>query len=534
MADTRLIAGNSSKGPISGALVRAYEVDDRGNRTAVAIAETRTDASGNWSLNIPFAVGDLVIESSGGVYVDEADPEPNPALRRTIALKPADTFSALLPANAPTVAINAFTDALLRKARLETQGNNFFQVYELNRSFFNSAFGFDIVTVQPADPINPDSSSSIQSRQYAMALGAFANIINSVAIENAESIPSFGIISAVISDLSDCVIDGRSVAGAITDITIPEISLNSELIRFRNNNFSAYGDTPLLTIRQFECARSGQLADQTGPAFLFLPDDISLESTDGEAVDSNYEPLQDRLRLIHAVDDRDGPVAFSTSIPDSLNIGSTSIAFSASDQAGNTTLATVVVNLRSPEPPVITAPANIFERIPPAGYSQLSLGQPQVSDNVSSGSGLVVTNDAPVQGFSRGITIVTWTVTDEIGLSAQAEQRVRMGIVDIDPRLPIGPPGTQLPVFSDHVPIDELPGSGNSPARATADLLADNDGDGLSNIFELIRGWNPAATDSDHDGVSDGVELEIGSDPLMASVAIRVFASDKDTEQIYS
>ncbi|MBT8130697.1 MAG: hypothetical protein KJO35_00380, partial [Gammaproteobacteria bacterium] len=185
--DTRLISGNTSKGPIGGALVQAYAVDDRGSRQGDPIAEARTDANGNWSMNIPFPVGDLLIESSGGVYVDEADPEPDPTLRRSITLSPTDTFSALLPANAASVAINAYTDALLRKARLETQGENFFQVYELNRSFFNSAFGFDIVTVQPADPIDPAAGSSVQERQYAMALGAIANVINSTAIENAQS-----------------------------------------------------------------------------------------------------------------------------------------------------------------------------------------------------------------------------------------------------------------------------------------------------------------------------------------------------------
>jgi hypothetical protein len=49
-----------------------------------------------------------------------------------------------------------------------------------------------------------------------------------------------------------------------------------------------------------------------------------------------------------------------------------------------------------------------------------------------------------------------------------------------------------------------------------ADAAGDTDGDGLTNLQEFQRGTNPRQRDSDGDGISDGLEVQIGTDPLDA------------------
>ena len=45
-------------------------------------------------------------------------------------------------------------------------------------------------------------------------------------------------------------------------------------------------------------------------------------------------------------------------------------------------------------------------------------------------------------------------------------------------------------------------------------ILLDSDRDSLDNIREMIEGTDPYIADSDGDGVLDGEEVAIGSDPL--------------------
>lgn len=367
---SRVVSGNVSKGPLNGATIRVYEIDAHGIRQGSFLAETATDAGGNWALSVPVDVDNLVIESSGGVYVDEADSEPDPNLRRSIQLAADDSFSAVLPATAGSVAINVYTDALLRKSRYETQGANFFEVYELNRSFMNAAFGFDITTTQPADPIAPDTAASLQSRSYAMALGGAANAVNALSIANDFVVGSYPVIAAMMDDLTDCVIDGHGVAGPVQGVTTLILDLNSEILRFRNNNFNAYQGTPLLQIDQSECARSGQLPDRIAPEFFGLPGDFAVGTSDEQGIASSAPTVQENLQDIQAVDDRDGAVSVVSDISDILPIGENLVTFTASDLTGNTrtveltiTVILLTVQELQPGPPAEREIPPIFQPI---------------------------------------------------------------------------------------------------------------------------------------------------------------------------
>ncbi len=453
----RVLSGTASKGPLTGATIRVYDIDARGQRQGPVLAQTTTDSAGNWTLSLAGAVGNLLIESSGGLYVDEADPEPDPGQRRTIQLAADNSFSALVPADATSAAINVYTDALLRKSRHETQGANFFDVYQLNRSFFNAAFGFDITSIQPADPVAPDDAASLQEKLYAMALGGAANAINALAIANQLPVANYQIISGFIDDLSDCVIDGQGVSGPVQGIATLTVSLNAEILRFRNNNFHAYQGTPLLVLDQSQCARSGQLADTIAPDFLGWPGDFVVESADDQGVASDIQRIQRRLQEIEAVDDRDGTVDVLDDLADFLPIGSNVVTYTAFDLSANRRTVTLTITVVLPQAPTIIAPADIIARAT-GDITQVNLGTPEVSDNASGLDYLIVENNAPGTGFARGQYHITWTVTDEAGFSAQAVQQLNVGTVPGFAEVPVTPGGFgELPVLLDPDEIPLLP-----------------------------------------------------------------------------
>ena len=72
-------------------------------------------------------------------------------------------------------------------------------------------------------------------------------------------------------------------------------------------------------------------------------------------------------------------------------------------------------------PPNITAPADKAV-VSTSELTPVDLGTPAVSDNVDTSP--TVTNDAPAGGFPQGLTVVTWTATDDAGNGATANQYV--------------------------------------------------------------------------------------------------------------
>ncbi|NND59321.1 MAG: HYR domain-containing protein, partial [Gammaproteobacteria bacterium] len=420
-APDRTVSGQVAKGPLDGALVEVFAVDDHGQAQGPAIATSLTDANGNWAVSLSADDQPLLVRSSGGRYVDEADPEPDPAQRRSVTLQPDDQFEALLPPTLSSIAINAYTNALLRKSRAETQGADFLAVHATNREFYSRAFGFDLLSTIPADPIAPAASASADAVAYSQALGGIANVINAVAIANGQAIADFAAIDAVIDDLTNCSIDGRSIDGDVGPIVMVTRDLNAEILRFRNNNFAAHSGRGLLQISLAECQRSGRLPDRTAPQFSNVPASVTIAAS--SAAGATVAEVGAVLGGIEAIDDRDGPVSIDFGLDAPLPLGNNSLTISASDAAGNSATSTIEVVVADLDPPTITAPVSV-DVMSVGVLTQVTLGAPQVADNVTATASLQVSNDAPADGFTVGIHLVTWTVSDAAGLSASAQQQV--------------------------------------------------------------------------------------------------------------
>lgn len=107
---------------------------------------------------------------------------------------------------------------------------------------------------------------------------------------------------------------------------------------------------------------------------------------------------------------------------------------------GNSTCATVIVNVSDNVNPTITCPATVIAYVNPGSCNAtgITLGTPVTADNCSVAS---VTNNAPTV-FPIGNTTVIWTVTDGSGNTATCNQTVRI-MDNINPTITCGVTGPQ-------------------------------------------------------------------------------------------
>ena len=107
---------------------------------------------------------------------------------------------------------------------------------------------------------------------------------------------------------------------------------------------------------------------------------------------------------------------------DAFPVGVTTLEYTAEDALGNTTICSFDITVEDTEVPTITCPANVTVSSDAGTCTAtgVALGTPVTADNCGVAS---VTNDA-VEPFALGVTTVTWTVTDDAGLTATCTQTV--------------------------------------------------------------------------------------------------------------
>ncbi|MBE0654564.1 MAG: HYR domain-containing protein, partial [Bacteroidales bacterium] len=120
-----------------------------------------------------------------------------------------------------------------------------------------------------------------------------------------------------------------------------------------------------------------------------------------------------------------GTIVSVTQIPEAgvlAGPGTTNVSILVTDDVGNSSVCTTKITVIDEIPPVITAPVGISRQTDMGSCTAtgISLGTPLASDNCSVAG---ITNDAPAS-FPVGVTTVTWTVTDNAGLTATDVQTV--------------------------------------------------------------------------------------------------------------
>jgi len=202
VTDLGTISGTAAKGPVNGGTVTAYGVNANGSRGA-QIGTATTDAQGNFSMTVGNYSGAVMLQLSGGNYMDEATGQSMNMYQNTVmtALIPTMTAGGTIG----NIEITPVTSMAQTWAQDMTGGMTQANIASANSAmgqFFNIG---DILTTHPMDPLVQDSGAGANQaqRNYGMTLAAMSQEAYGLAMPS-----SSGIVTAMMNDASDGKMDG--------------------------------------------------------------------------------------------------------------------------------------------------------------------------------------------------------------------------------------------------------------------------------------------------------------------------------------
>ncbi len=195
-----MISGSAVKGPINGGTVTAYAVTN--GTMGAQLASGTTDSQGNYHLSIGDYTGSIVMQMSGGTYVDEAT-------GATVTMAPGDVMTAVmtLSTGATTTGIQITPLTSMAQAMAQNMAGG---ITDTNIAAANSAVGnyfmvSDILHTTPMNPLVPNSGmgATQDMKNYGMAIAAMTQYAKNMGMTS-----SSGIVTSMMNDASDGVING--------------------------------------------------------------------------------------------------------------------------------------------------------------------------------------------------------------------------------------------------------------------------------------------------------------------------------------
>ena len=212
-----------------------------------------------------------------------------------------------------------------------------------------------------------------------------------------------------------------------------------------------------------------ELNDDIERPAILAPDDVSANTDPGQCSSTNVvlgEPT---------ASDNCGVASVANDAPEVFPSGTTLVAWTATDYAGNVDVCTQTVVVVDAENPVVISPSNIEVEAGTclAAVTNVSLGEAVATDNCGVTS---VSSNAPAS-YSVGTNFVVWHAYDAASNHAACTQQVVV-----------------------------------VPSRTL-----DCDGDGLTDFEEVATYFtNPQNASTAGDGISDGWKVQYGFDPAVA------------------
>ena len=220
----------------------------------------------------------------------------------------------------------------------------------------------------------------------------------------------------------------------LEDITLEASSIDANIVNLDNPIVSDIQDTTIYilapdvfpigetTITWTATDTSGNSASATQTVTIIDTTKPGLSIPRDQTVEASS--LQDTLVDIGQAEANDitGISSITHNAPDVFPLGSTLIAWTATDNHGNNTTAYQIITVMDTTSPVIISPQDITSEATDPTMNYIGLVEIVVSDSVGIES---ITNDRPIT-FPFGSTTVTWTVTDTSGNIAQVTQVVTL------------------------------------------------------------------------------------------------------------
>ena len=210
---TGTLSGTATKGPVSGAAVKAFAISNgaRGSQ----LGSATTDASGNFTMTMGAYTGPVMLQVRGGSYLDEAT-----GVRMNML--DADELTCVVPAvtvtaGSTTAGVQVTPLTSMAQAWAEHMAGG---MTTANATMANSRIGAayvgpgaDIVMMHPIDPTVAGSANgaSIEAKNYGMMLAAMSQAAHDLGMTTSSS----AMVTAMLDDASDGIMDGRMSGTAI-------------------------------------------------------------------------------------------------------------------------------------------------------------------------------------------------------------------------------------------------------------------------------------------------------------------------------
>jgi len=226
--------------------------------------------------------------------------------------------------------------------------------------------------------------------------------------------------------LEDIILEASSVDANIINLDNPTVSdIQDTTIYITAPDVFPIGETTV-TWTAVDASNNSAITTQTVTIIdttkpgLSIPDNqiVEASSLDETLVDIGQAEAYDITGISSIVHNA----------PDVFSLGSTLIAWTATDNYGNITTAYQTITVVDTTSPIIASPQDITSEATDPTMNYIELGELAVSDSVGIES---IINDKPIT-FPFGSTTVTWTVTDTSGNISQATQVVTL----VDTTLP--------------------------------------------------------------------------------------------------
>jgi len=195
------ISGAAIKGPVSGATVTAYGITN--GVMGAQVASGTTGTQGNFNISIGDYSGPVMLQMSGGTYIDEAT-------GTTMAMSPGDVMTAVIPsvssgASVAGIQMTPLTSMAQAMAHNMAGGMTGTNITAANTSVGNYFMVNDILHTQPMNPLVSGSSGTATQdmRNYGMAIAAMSQSAKDMGMTSSSSM-----VTAMMNDASDGVMNG--------------------------------------------------------------------------------------------------------------------------------------------------------------------------------------------------------------------------------------------------------------------------------------------------------------------------------------
>lgn len=200
--ETGTVSGTAIKGPVSGATVMASSINSDGTKGR-QIGIAMTDPQGNFSMNVGSHSGPLMLQMTGGSYIDEATGSMT-------TMGAGDMMTTAVPSmaageNLTNIHMTPLTSMAQQMAQNMAGGMTQANIAQANSLVGQYFVVNDILHTHPMDPLTNGSGpvSSQDQRNYGISMAAMSQYAKSIGMPN-----SSGMVTVMMNDASDGQMNG--------------------------------------------------------------------------------------------------------------------------------------------------------------------------------------------------------------------------------------------------------------------------------------------------------------------------------------